>query len=164
MGAEPSKATRLPQEATNAICWATTEFFPVVLNRATDGFSMADMEDCLVPNERALLLDKPFVTLRDFRALSGSPDALQRRRLAKWQDEWRSKIQANCLGVATVTQSQIVRGAMKAIFWVSPPPIPEEVFLDLPSAARFLRERLATRGVGAPPLLVSLEQGKPLPY
>ena len=160
----PAAARPLPRDVSNPVAWTSLVHFPLVVVRVVDGFTMADMEDCLEPNEKALIRGQPFVTLRDFRTLNSSPDALQRKRLAKWQDEWTNLIQQNCLGIATLTESHLVRGSMKAIFWLSTPPSPEEVFLELPKAAGWLRGLLHARGVPAPTLLLDLEAGKPMPY
>lgn len=156
-----SHAEAAKQVAGESRAWSTLDHYPLVLVVCRDGFSMSEMEECLMPSEEAFRRKKPFVTLRDFRAMrSGGADALQRRRLAQWQDEWRAHIQTYCLGIATVSSSPLIRGAMRAIFWMSPPPSPEEVFADLPSAARWLEERLRSAGVATPPYLASLKHAK----
>lgn len=159
-----SPSLPLPRDVSNPVAWTTLIHFPLLVVRVVNGYTAADFEDCLEPNEKALIRGQPFVTLRDFRRLSHTPDALQRKRLAHWQDEWRNLIEKNCLGIATITDSQLVRGSMKAIFWVSAPPSPEEAFVDLPKAAAWLRERLASRNIPPPALLQQLEAGKPMPY
>lgn len=129
---------------------ASLEHWPLVTNVVSDGYSISDMEDTLAVNEEALRRGEPFVTIRDVRTLTQQPPALQRRRLAQWQDEWRPAIEKNCLAVATVTESALVRGMIRAIFWVSSPATDEEVFSDLGSASLWLGQKLEARGVRLP--------------
>jgi hypothetical protein len=106
---------------------ASLDYWPVVVNTIEDGFDLADMEGALAANEAALRRGSPFVTIRDVRNLQTQADALQRKRLAQWQDDNWDLIKLRCLGVASVVPSPVVRGVMRAIFWMSAPPTQEEV-------------------------------------
>ncbi|MCA9534839.1 MAG: hypothetical protein KC593_14210 [Myxococcales bacterium] len=105
----------------------TLDYWPVVINVIENDFDLADMEGVLAANEVALRRGLPFVTIRDCRGLQQQANALQRKRLAQWQDDNWDLIKERCLGVASVMPSPVVRGVMRAIFWMSAPPTREEV-------------------------------------
>ena len=100
----------------------------MVVNVIENGYELADMESALADNEIALQRGPRFVTIRDCRNLSQQASALQRKRLAQWQDDNWEAIKDRCLGVASIVPSPAVRGVMRAIFWMSTPPTREEVF------------------------------------
>lgn len=105
----------------------TLDYWPVVINVIENDFDLADMEGVLAANEVALRRGPPFVTIRDFRGLQQQATALQRKRLAQWQDDNWDLIKERCLGVASIMPSPVVRGVMRAVFWMSTPPTREEV-------------------------------------
>ena len=104
------------------------DYWPVVVNVIENGFDLAEMEDVLSANEVAMARGPQFVTIRDCRNLNQQATALQRKRLAQWQDDNWKRIQTSCLGVANIMPSPVVRGVMRAVFWMSTPPTREEVF------------------------------------
>ena len=106
----------------------TLAYWPVVVNVIENGFELHEMEDVLAANEAALARGPRFVTIRDFCKLQQQTNALQRKRLAQWQDDNWKLIQARCIGVANIMPSPVVRGVLRAIFWMSTPPTREEVF------------------------------------
>ena len=106
----------------------TLDYWPVVVNVIENGHDLSEIEDVLAVNEVALSRGPQFVTIRDFRTHNQQVTALQRKRLAQWQDDNWKLIQARCLGVANIMPSPVVRGVLRAVFWMSTPPTREEVF------------------------------------
>ncbi|MCA9614910.1 MAG: hypothetical protein H6726_31785 [Sandaracinaceae bacterium] len=122
-----------------------------MLNVIENDFDLADMEDVLAANDVALRRGPQFVTIRDFRGLQQQTNALQRKRLAQWQDDNWDLIKERCLGVASIIPSPVVRGVMRAIFWMSAPPTREEV-VDTPDEAVALVFRwVAEANLACPP-------------
>jgi len=118
----------MANEAGRPRARTTLDYWPVVVNIVENGYDLSETEVLLVANETALARGPQFVTIRDCRKLNQQATALQRKRLAQWQDDNWTLIQERCLGVANIMPSPVVRGVMRAVFWMSTPPIREEVF------------------------------------
>jgi len=83
----------------------------------------------------------PFAVVADARAIR-ELSAKQRRiiadHLAHNTDVYRSR----CVGNAFVIEGAALRGALTAIFWMTPAPYPYRTFPDVPSAERWALEQL----------------------
>lgn len=124
-----------------------------MVNTAENGFSLAEMEDALAVNEIALARHTPFVTIRDFRVLTRQLSALQRRRLAQWQEEHRAAIATYNLGCVNIIPSPVLRGVAQAIAWMSEPPSPELSVDTASEAVEHTFSLLQTAGVELPSAL-----------
>ena len=146
------------------LAYTNLDWFPVVLAVLHDGYSLVDLEYALEPHEAALQRGQPFVTVRDVRGAGKPPTPLQRARFASWQQDWADLAERNCLGVATLTDSLMMRGALQAYLWMVPPLMPEKSFSTAKEAAPWLAERLASADVPEPPILKRWrDQGQPFP-
>ena len=131
--------------------WATFEFWPVFVNVIRDGYDIMEMETVLDANEEALRRGRPFATIRDIRGVTQNANALQRKRLAQWQEENKELIRDNCLGVVSIVESALVRGMIRAVFWVSTPVIREEIVGTVDAASAQIFEWLDEKNVMRPP-------------
>lgn len=83
-----------------------------------------------------------FVSIVDARALVEAPSAKVRRMIAEWeQGEAASGAQYNA-AIAFVTDSALIRGAMTALHWMSPPKTPTTYVATMEAARAFALSRL----------------------
>lgn len=127
-----------------------TELFPLVITTLRGRPTDAQMETYFVAFERIVARKRPFASLVDTTALEMVPTAAQRKRIADVQAEWVAKHGTEMgLGVAMVVQNTLIRGAITALHWLMPPPVPTQAFGDSASALQFLVDNMAKRGVPA---------------
>ncbi len=81
--------------------------------------------------------------LVDVRELKHIPIA-HSLRLANWMKEHRSIVEAQCAGVALVTNGPILRFALSAIFLIQPMPCPYVVERSMDEARDWLRARASS--------------------
>lgn len=74
-----------------------------------------------------------------------------RRMQADWLAENQENMTKSVIGIAFVVENRMVRGAMTAIFWVSSPPIPYNVFGSLEEAMAHAVETCDAAGLQLPP-------------
>jgi hypothetical protein len=78
-----------------------------------------------IPGERnGALWEVPSFTLQDAR---------RRQRIARILDQHHDMLRETTAGFALVTKSPALRGVLRAIFWLAPPPYPWQV-VDAPRA------------------------------
>ncbi len=84
------------------------------------------------------------------------PSAAVRQRIKAFEDKTRSLSAAKNYGSAIVMSSALVRGAMTALRWISPPPAPNAYFGTVPDAANWCVSLLQKARVAVPPRLEML--------
>ncbi len=124
--------------------------FPLVIIEFASSYSDDDLMVGCAENATLLRRGEPFVTIRDLRSLQMVPSSAQRRYFATWEREHRELIQRNCLGIANVSESRILRGVMTAIGWLTPPPTPEVMVPTIESALRWGGELFGAEGLPIP--------------
>jgi hypothetical protein len=72
-----------------------------------------------------------------------SMDARRRRRLAELLDARRERLALTTAAFALVTSSPVVRGMLRAVFWLAPPPYPHVVTSTPREGFDFVAGRLA---------------------
>lgn len=77
------------------------------------------------------------------------PDAFQRGLISEHQERMDSVYRRLCIGEAYVNMGA-VRGAMKAVFWVAPPPYPFRLADTLGEAMDWARARAREAGLSLP--------------
>lgn len=70
-------------------------------------------------------------------------DAKRRQRSARLLDERRDKLSKTTSGFALVTPSTLVRGTLRAVFWLAPPPYEWSVVGTVPEGLRFLATKMS---------------------
>jgi len=101
-----------------------------------------------------------FATILDSRGLTTSITAHQRRRLTEWFDVTGDLAGEYHFGIAVLISHAIVRGALKAVTWVKPIPVPVEPFGSIADAAPWLRKRFAEQKLPITPSIETLLAGR----
>jgi len=118
--------------------------WPVVLTTIV-GEVVEQELDAYLSDFTRLVLGKrlPFVSIVDVTRVYSVPSARVRQRVGAWQKENSDLGNRYSRGVVILTSSIIVRGAMTAINWVSPPRIPTVYEESLSAALEWARHRLS---------------------
>jgi hypothetical protein len=96
----------------------------------------------------------PFATILDSRGLSTAITAQQRKRLTEWFEVTGPIAGEHHFGIAVLMGNAIIRGALKAVTWVAPIPVPVRAFGSVTDCAPWIREIFADRDI---PLNVAAE-------
>lgn len=119
------------------------EHWPVVVSTAPHGAARdADLTDYL--RRYAEELDRRsgrYVAVVDLRA-GGALSARQRRLLVEAMAT--EEVGAQCVGIALVFQSRVMRGMLSAILWMREPVYPTRVFANVADAVDWGRALCAT--------------------
>ena len=71
------------------------------------------------------------------------PSATQRQKQAAWLERHEAALRRNSLGTAFVIANPLIRGALTAIFWIRPTPVPYIVTGTRSEAERWARGLVA---------------------
>ena len=96
----------------------------------------------------------PFATILDSRGLSTAITAQQRKRLTEWFEVTGALAGEHHFGIAVLMSNAIIRGALKAVTWVKPIPVPIKPFGSIADSAPWIRTIFAERGM---PITVAIE-------
>lgn len=66
--------------------------------------------------------EQQFFCIRDLTQLKEVPDATVRRTAATWEQANRAALRRALIGVANISDSTLVRGAMIAMRWIAASP------------------------------------------
>jgi hypothetical protein len=102
----------------------------------------------------------PFATILDSRGLTTAITAHQRRRLTEWFDVTGDLAGEHHFGIAVLMSNAIIRGALKAVTWVKPIPVPIQPFASIADAAPWIRTIFAEQGLSITPAIESLLAGR----
>lgn len=127
-----------------------SERFPLVIIEFGATYSHDDLMVGCAENAALLARGEHFVTVRDLRELQMVPSSAQRRYFAAWEREHGEAIAENCLGVANVSESRILRGVMTAIQWITPAPTPEVMVPSMERAVDWGAALFRARGLAIP--------------
>lgn len=100
-----------------------------------------------------------FATILDSRGLSTAITAHQRKRLTEWFQVTGPLAGEVHFGIACLFSNALIRGALKAVTWVAPVPVPIQPFASIVDAAPWLREQFETAGVPVTPAVEQLLTG-----
>lgn len=104
-------------------------------------------EDCLAIIARG----EPYAYLYDLRVVSKGIDAGNRQKAGELIAVTREGTERLSKGVAFVTTSTLIRGVLRAIFWVQPNFTPHRVFPTVAEAEAWVVEQLEQAGVKVSP-------------
>lgn len=102
----------------------------------------------------------PFVSIIDSRGLSNSISANQRKKLTEWFDVSGPLASEHHHGIAVLINNAIVRGALKAVTWVKPVPVPIRPFGSIADAAPWVREVMTEKQIPITPAMEMLLAGR----
>lgn len=125
----------------NLECW------PLAVSTLGDDLSDAELEAMFSEWDAAFTRQERFVTLNDMRGLKSMPSARQRARVADWTRSLEPVMTKHSLGYCNVSQSPLIRGALKAIDWLNPPKVPQAHFGTMTAACDWCIERLRSSGL-----------------
>lgn len=107
---------------------------PLIVTVMPARFTDAEITAFLARHEALLARGRRYCTITDLSQIAGLPEATTRRRIADWQQKVESTMRKWTVGTAIVAPSNLLRGAMTALNWLSPPPYPQEIVADRAAA------------------------------
>lgn len=102
----------------------------------------------------------PFATILDSRGLSTAITAHQRKLLTEWFEVTGELAGEHHFGIATLISNALIRGALKAVTWVAPVPVPIRPFGSIAEAAPWIREIFAEQRIPITPSMEALLAGR----
>jgi hypothetical protein len=101
-----------------------------------------------------------FATILDSRGLTTAITAHQRKRLTEWFDVTGDLAGEHHYWIATLIGNALIRGALKAVTWVKPIPVPIRPFGSIADAAPWIREIFAEQKIPITPSIEALLAGR----
>ena len=101
-----------------------------------------------------------FATILDSRGLTTAITAHQRKRLTEWFEVTGDLAGEHHFGIAVLINNSIIRGALKAVTWVKPIPVPIMPFGSIADAAPWLRNIFAEQKITVTPEIETLLAGR----
>jgi hypothetical protein len=102
----------------------------------------------------------PFATLLDSRGPTTAITANQRKQLTDWFDVTGELAEEYHFGIALLISNTLIRGALRAVTWVKPVPVPVKPFGSIAEASDWVREIFAERGIPITPSIENLLAGR----
>lgn len=102
-------------------------FFPLVVNVIPEHLLAEHLPAFHEKTEAILRRREPYVTITDLTRARHVPSPVARREIAAWTQRFEAEIRRYALGSAIVIDSPLIRGGLTALFWLSPPPYPQQV-------------------------------------
>ncbi len=102
----------------------------------------------------------PFATILDSRGLSTAITANQRKRLTEWFEVTGELAGEHHFGIAVLISSAVIRGALKAVTWLAPIPVPIEPFGSIADSAPWVRAIFAEQRIPITPSIETLLAGR----
>jgi hypothetical protein len=102
----------------------------------------------------------PFATILDSRGLTTAITAQQRKRLTEWFEVTGELAGEHHFGIATLISNALIRGALKAVTWVAPIPVPVRPFGSIAGATPWIREIFAEQRIPITPAIETLLAGR----
>lgn len=125
-------------------------YFPLVVNTIPERIRTEDLPAFFAKSEAILLRRQPYVTITDASACRELPSAIVRKELAEWSKKFDSQMKRYTVGSAIVITSPLVRGGLTALFWLAPPPYPQQVVATVAEAVDVVRDYYAKAGHPVP--------------
>ncbi len=100
-----------------------------------------------------------FATILDSRGLSTAITAHQRKRLSEWFEVTGPLASEVHFGIAMLFTNPLIRGALKAVTWLAPIPVPVKPFPSIAEAAPWVRGQFKAFDVPVTPAVEQLLAG-----
>lgn len=101
-----------------------------------------------------------FATILDSRGLSTAITAQQRKRLTEWFEVTGPLAGEYHFGIAVLMSNAIIRGALKAVTWLAPIPVPIKPFASVSESAPWIREIFAEQRIPITPAIEALIENR----
>lgn len=98
----------------------------------------------------------PFATILDSRGLSTAITAQQRKRLTEWFEVTGPIAGEHHFGIAVLMSNAIIRGALKAVTWLAPIPVPIKPFGSVADSGPWIRAILSEQRLSVTPAMEAL--------
>lgn len=121
-------------------------YFPLVVNTIPERLRAEDLPRFLAESERVLKRREPYVTISDTSRTREIPNATVRKALAEWNERVEPQMKQFTLGSAIVITSPLVRGGLTALFWLAPPPYPQQVVATVEDALEVVTRYYSASG------------------
>jgi len=102
----------------------------------------------------------PFATILDSRGLTTAITANQRKRLTEWFDVTGDLAGEHHFGIAVLISNALIRGALMAVTWVKPIPVPIKPFGSIADASNWVHEIFAEQRIPITPSIEALLAGR----
>lgn len=124
--------------------------FPLVFSAFPTRFEDHDIDRYLDAFRAIHDRGEPFLHLSDLCRAGSMSSSLMRKKAARFVEEEGERSRRLCLGSAQIADNALIRGAMTAIYWLSPPPYPSAVVSSLDEGIAFLQGRAQEEGLDVP--------------
>lgn len=125
--------------------------FPLVVTRFPPTWDDDQIQAYFAAVTRLHEREERFVHLTDLSAAEDMSSAAMRRRAAEFMAKERERSGRLCVAACQVSNSAVIRGAMRAIHWITPPPHKNAVFATFDEAVRWCLDEARAAGLAVPP-------------
>jgi hypothetical protein len=125
-------------------------YFPLVVNVIPEHLLMEHLPAFHAKTEAILKRREPYVTITDLTAARHLPSPVARKALADWSERFEPELRRLALGSAIVIDSALIRGGLTALFWLAPPPYPQQVVATKLEAIEVVRRYYEASGRTVP--------------
>jgi hypothetical protein len=101
-----------------------------------------------------------FATILDSRGLTTAITANQRKQLTEWFEVTGELAGEHHFGIAVLISSAVIRGALKAVTWLAPIPVPVKPFGSIADSGPWVRAIFAEQGIPITPSMETLLAGR----
>ena len=128
------------------------QHWPLVVLRLPPRFSEAEVASLARAQEEIFQRRERYVSLTDTSVVEGLPDARVRAAIGECLKSSGSRAKRYQVANALVIASPLSRGALTAVHWLAPPPVPTLVCGTMAEGARYLEQHAQRAGLDAAPL------------
>ena len=129
--------------------WVSNESMPLYRWTFPADATDEELAACIRAREKwAAQVRYPFAWVIDLSNVTKAP-ATQRKTLGEHLKSLEAFSERWNAGSALITRSSWLRGLVTAVFWISPPKYPTELFSEPEQAVRWARKQLAAKTTAA---------------
>jgi hypothetical protein len=120
--------------------------FPVVFSSLPPQFADHDVDRYFDAFRELHEREEPFLHISDLRHAAAMSSSTMRKKAALFMEDERERSERLCRGSVQIADSAITRGAMTAIWWLSPPPYPHATAASLEEAVQWIGKKADEEG------------------
>jgi hypothetical protein len=124
--------------------------FPLVVSRFPSTWDEQELDAYFAAFVRLHAREKPFLHISDVSLAENMSKAGMRKKAADFMATERERSARLCKGAVQVAPSTLLRGAITAIQWVTPPPYPHAVVATWGEALTWVKARAQDAGLKLP--------------
>lgn len=129
-----------------------TSHWPLLVSTLPARWTSSELDDYFTAFLAVHDREQPFVHISDISLAEpmSSPDI--RKKAATFMASERARSTRLCKGTVQVAPGNVMRGAITAIHWLSPPPYPHAVVATFNQALAWCEQRATEAGLSLPPV------------